>query len=157
MFIILDEPTSGVDVQSRQVIWKTLGLCTGSTSVVTAHSLEEAESVCSRLFVLRSGELLFQGSPAELRQRTKCGYMFTVTEGNVDRDAFLAFVKEVVPEAEWDADRDDRILLPDDLRVADVRERLEPQKESLGIVKYTVHVSNLEESLVKIVQEAGPA
>jgi ABC-type multidrug transport system ATPase subunit len=157
MFIILDEPTSGVDVQSRQVIWRTLGLCTGATSVVTAHSLEEAESVCSRLFVLRSGKLLFQGSPAELRQRTKCGYMFTVTEGNVDRDALLAFVREVIPEAEWDADRDDRVLLPDDLRVADVLERLEPQKERLGILKYTIHVSNLEESLVKIVQEAGPA
>jgi hypothetical protein len=82
--------------------------------------------------------------------------MCTVTEGHVDRDAFLAFVREIVPEAEWDVDREDRILLPDDLRVADVLERLEAQKERLGIIKYTIHVSNLEESLVKIVHEAGP-
>ncbi|EAX92132.1 ABC transporter family protein [Trichomonas vaginalis G3] len=72
-FVILDEPTAGIDVTTRQLIWKAISSM-NITSLVSSHSLEEAESVSSRLFVMRSGELVFDGPSNELRRKYHCGY-----------------------------------------------------------------------------------
>jgi ABC-type Na+ transport system ATPase subunit NatA len=50
--VIMDEPTAGVDVQARQLIWKTISALKDTTTIVTSHALEEAEAVSSRLFIV---------------------------------------------------------------------------------------------------------
>ncbi|WP_370260980.1 ABC transporter ATP-binding protein [Limnobacter sp.] len=58
--IILDEPTAGVDVELRQTLWKFIaGLNQkGHTIVLTTHYLEEAETLCNRIAMLKKGEVL---------------------------------------------------------------------------------------------------
>jgi len=58
--IILDEPTAGVDVELRQALWQFVRQLNGDghTIVLTTHYLEEAESLCSRVGMLKQGKLV---------------------------------------------------------------------------------------------------
>jgi ABC-2 type transport system ATP-binding protein len=66
--LFLDEPTVGVDVQSRNVIIDHLKEinATGTTIIYTSHHMEEAESFCTRVSIIDHGKILTQGTPAEL-------------------------------------------------------------------------------------------
>src|SRR5574340_1304266 len=58
--IVLDEPTAGVDVELRQALWKFVCQLNrdGHTIVLTTHYLEEAEALCSRIAMLKQGQLV---------------------------------------------------------------------------------------------------
>ena len=66
--LFLDEPTVGVDVQSRNVIIEHLKEinATGTTIIYTSHHMEEAENFCTRVCIIDYGKILTQGTPAEL-------------------------------------------------------------------------------------------
>jgi ABC-2 type transport system ATP-binding protein len=70
--LLLDEPTVGVDAQSRNAIVEALEALTRAdlTIVYTTHYMEEAERLCSRVAILDSGMILAQGSPRELIEAT---------------------------------------------------------------------------------------
>ncbi|KAI5509057.1 ATPase activity, coupled to transmembrane movement of substances [Trichomonas vaginalis G3] len=74
LLVILDEPTSGVDAYERQLLWKMASYFVNTTTIIASHSLEEGESVASRVFVMDEGKIIFMGTPSELRARYKCGY-----------------------------------------------------------------------------------
>ncbi|MGW6794061.1 ABC transporter ATP-binding protein [Streptomyces chartreusis] len=69
--LILDEPTAGVDVELRSEIWRVVkGLNAGGTTVLlTTHYLEEAETLCDEIALLRAGRIVDRGSAASLRER----------------------------------------------------------------------------------------
>ncbi len=69
--IILDEPTAGVDVELRQTLWKFIaGLNrAGHTIVLTTHYLEEAESLCGRIAMLKGGRVVALDKTADLLKR----------------------------------------------------------------------------------------
>lgn len=66
--LILDEPTTGLDPQARQLLWRRLRelLAAGKTLLLTTHYMEEAERLCDRVMVMDHGVILASGSPAEL-------------------------------------------------------------------------------------------
>ena len=66
--IVLDEPTTGLDPQARQLIWGRLrGLVReGRTLILTTHYMEEAERLCSRVAIMDRGRILATGEPREL-------------------------------------------------------------------------------------------
>lgn len=68
--LLLDEPTVGLDVSSRRVVWDLIkGLHQrGITILLTTHYLEEAEALCSRIALLKNGKLLMSGSLQELKK-----------------------------------------------------------------------------------------
>ena len=69
--LFLDEPTVGVDVQSRNVIIEHLKEvnATGTTIIYTSHHMEEAENFCTRVAIIDHGKILTEGTPAELISR----------------------------------------------------------------------------------------
>ena len=66
--LFLDEPTVGVDVQSRNVIIEHLKELNklGTTIIYTSHHMEEAEHFCSRVAIIEYGKIIVEGSPKEL-------------------------------------------------------------------------------------------
>jgi ABC-2 type transport system ATP-binding protein len=68
--LILDEPTVGIDPELRQSIWAELFRLKndGKTILVTTHVMDEAEK-CDRLAMVRDGEIITSGSPAELKHQ----------------------------------------------------------------------------------------
>ena len=69
--IVLDEPTAGVDVELRQGLWRFIRRLNeqGHTIVLTTHYLEEAESECGRIAMMKAGRIVALDSTANLLQR----------------------------------------------------------------------------------------
>lgn len=69
--LFLDEPTVGLDAQTRRRVWDLIRRMNleGSTVFLTTHYIEEAETLCQRVGILHHGRLIALGSPLELRQR----------------------------------------------------------------------------------------
>ncbi len=69
--VILDEPTTGLDIEARYELWDLIRTLQsqGTTVLLTTHLLEEAERLCQRIGVIRQGRLLAEGSLAELKSR----------------------------------------------------------------------------------------
>ena len=66
--LFLDEPTTGLDPQSRLQLWERIAAykAAGRTVLLTTHYMEEAERLCDRVAVVDHGKIIAQGSPAEL-------------------------------------------------------------------------------------------
>jgi len=67
----LDEPTTGLDVESRHAVWDALRayVAHGGTVLLTTHYLEEAEKLATRVVVIAGGVTIFEGSVAEIKSR----------------------------------------------------------------------------------------
>jgi lipooligosaccharide transport system ATP-binding protein len=67
-FLVLDEPTTGLDPQARHMIWSLLHRMkrNGKTILLTTHYMEEAERLCDQLMIIDNGTLLAQDSPTGL-------------------------------------------------------------------------------------------
>jgi ABC-2 type transport system ATP-binding protein len=70
--LLLDEPTTGLDPQSRRQLWETLRELhrRGLTIILTTHYMEEADQLCQRLAFIDRGRILISGTPAALKSRS---------------------------------------------------------------------------------------
>ena len=89
--LFLDEPTSGADPLARREFWRRITALSeqGVTAVVTTHFMEEAE-YCDRIAIMDGGQILAQGTPAEIRGRARSDEKKEATM----EDAFIAIVEE---------------------------------------------------------------
>jgi len=83
--LILDEPTAGVDVELRLELWHYVQRINreGTTILLTTHYIEEAEQLCDRIAFINSGEIVGEGTSAELASRYGVANL---------EDAYLALV-----------------------------------------------------------------
>ena len=69
--LFLDEPTLGLDVIARRELWSIIKKFKGKiTMILTSHYLEEIEALCDRIGVMSKGELLFEGTADEMKEKT---------------------------------------------------------------------------------------
>ena len=69
--LFLDEPSSGLDPQSRRVMWDLLRQIrqeSSTTMFLTTHYMEEADALCSRIAIVDAGKMIVLGSPAQLKK-----------------------------------------------------------------------------------------
>jgi ABC-2 type transport system ATP-binding protein len=80
--LFLDEPTAGLDIQARELMWTTLRrlVTQGVSIVLTTHYLEEAESLSNRVAVLANGRLVAQGSVRDIRALVASKHIDCITE-----------------------------------------------------------------------------
>src|SRR5437899_1975980 len=69
--LFLDEPTTGLDPQSRRQLWDIIRAFQrdGGTVLLTTHYMDEAERLCDRLAIVDHGQIIAEGSPADLIER----------------------------------------------------------------------------------------
>src|SRR6267143_2413799 len=69
--LFLDEPTTGLDPQSRRQLWELIRAFqrSGGTALLTTHYMDEAERLCDRLAIVDHGVIIAEGSPADLIER----------------------------------------------------------------------------------------
>ncbi|KAG4043450.1 hypothetical protein JG687_00016856 [Phytophthora cactorum] len=79
--VFLDEPSTGVDPSSRRKMWDVIARVSSSDAcvVLTTHSMEECEALCSRVGILVSGRLKCLGSVEHLKQKFGRGYTVEIT------------------------------------------------------------------------------
>jgi ABC-2 type transport system ATP-binding protein len=92
--LFLDEPTTGLDPQSRRQLWDIIRAFQrdGGTVLLTTHYMDEAERLCDRLAIVDHGQIIAEGSPADLIDRLGGHHVveFSVS-GNSDGAAFEAW------------------------------------------------------------------
>ncbi len=85
--LVLDEPTAGVDIELRQMLWDNIRRLNaeGMTIILTTHYLEEAEEMCDEIAIINLGQLVARDSTANLLGRLDARTMILVPEGAVGR------------------------------------------------------------------------
>jgi ABC-2 type transport system ATP-binding protein len=70
--LFLDEPTVGLDVEARRALWEEIRRLVrrGKTVLLTTHYLEEADALADRIAVINQGEIIAEGTPAEIKAQT---------------------------------------------------------------------------------------
>ncbi|NMB78989.1 MAG: ABC transporter ATP-binding protein [Methanomicrobiales archaeon] len=89
--LILDEPTTGLDVYSRRLVLDTVRQMNreGSTILLTTHNLEEANALCSMVSIINSGRIVATGSPEKLKRTyTQSRYIEIAFEQDINPDLF---------------------------------------------------------------------
>jgi ABC-2 type transport system ATP-binding protein len=69
--VFLDEPTVGLDIESRRALWEQIRVLAaqGKTVLLTTHYLEEADALANRIVVIGKGKILAEGTPTEIKHR----------------------------------------------------------------------------------------
>lgn len=81
--VFLDEPTTGMDPVARRMLWDTLSQVrdSGKTLILTSHSMEECEALCTRLAVMVNGQFKCLGSTQHLKNKFGLGYTLMARVG----------------------------------------------------------------------------
>ncbi|WP_327144634.1 ATP-binding cassette domain-containing protein [Nocardia sp. NBC_01327] len=95
--IYLDEPTTGLDPQSRANLWEHIRRLRdeGTTVVLTTHYLEEADALCDRVLVMDHGGIVAEGTPDELKRRIS-GDVISLEIGTGSADLALEIAESVL-------------------------------------------------------------
>ena len=93
--LFLDEPSSGLDPQSRRVMWELLRQIrqeSSTTMFLTTHYMEEADALCNRIAIIDAGKLIVLGSPAQLKREIPGSDIVSIVVGGLS-DALVSSVK----------------------------------------------------------------
>ncbi len=85
--IFMDEPTIGLDVTTRRMLWDIVtGVHKefGVTVLLTSHYIEEADALCDRVAIIDQGKILAEGTPSELKARVKADIVQLETAQSID-------------------------------------------------------------------------
>ena len=105
--LFLDEPTVGLDAQTRRRLWELIRHMNhdGTTVFLTTHYIEEAEALCGRVGIIHQGHLIALGSPLELRQRLGLVTVETFSNNKdthynyfPDRTAATSYAQDLPPD-----------------------------------------------------------
>jgi ABC-2 type transport system ATP-binding protein len=145
--LFLDEPTTGLDVEARATLWKTVRqlVAEGSAVVLTTHYLEEAEALADRVDVLARGRIVASGSVQQIRARVAQRRIRCVS----------ALAPEAVarwPEVRSVARAGERMEIVTDAAELVVRQLL---FEDTTLSDLEVHRAGLAEAFVEITREAA--
>jgi ABC-2 type transport system ATP-binding protein len=96
--LFLDEPTLGLDVQTRAATWnyiKMLKKQFGMTLFMTTHYLEEADALCDRVAIIDHGKIIVVGTPKELKDSLGGDIITVAIEANVDITGLIEKIEHV--------------------------------------------------------------
>jgi lipooligosaccharide transport system ATP-binding protein len=119
--LLLDEPTTGLDPQARHILWDRLFRLKerGTTLVLTTHYMDEAEQLSDRIIVVDKGEIMAEGSPAQLIRQYSSKEVLEVRYGS-DNNALVA--KKIADVGERMEILPDRLLIYSDNGERDLAE-----------------------------------
>ena len=145
--LFLDEPTTGLDIEARATLWKTIRtlVCEGCAIVLTTHYLEEAEALADRVSMLARGRIVATGSVQEMRARVAQRQIRCVTALAAEAIARWPRVRSALRSGE-------RVEIVTDAAEHVVRELL---AQDAALSELEVRRAGLAEAFVEITREAA--
>jgi ABC-2 type transport system ATP-binding protein len=100
--VFLDEPTVGMDIESRRALWDEVRAlaAAGKTVLLTTHYLEEADALASRIVVINKGRVICEGTAAEIKHRVSGRRIRCITQLDPEFLASLPSVADVQQDRE---------------------------------------------------------
>ncbi|XP_047236677.1 ATP-binding cassette sub-family A member 2 isoform X2 [Girardinichthys multiradiatus] len=157
--IFLDEPTTGMDPKARRFLWNLILdiIKTGRSVVLTSHSMEECEALCTRLGIMVNGRFKCLGSIQHLKNRFGDGYMITVrTKSSSNVKEVVRFFNRNFPEAVLKDRHHTKVqyqLKSERISLAQVFSKMEQVVEVLGIEDYSVSQTTLDNVFVNFAKK----
>ncbi|XP_035876910.1 ATP-binding cassette sub-family A member 3 isoform X1 [Phyllostomus discolor] len=164
--IFLDEPSTGMDPVARRLLWDTVARAreSGKAIVITSHSMEECEALCTRLAIMVQGQFKCLGSPQHLKSKFGSGYSLRAkvrSDGQQEAlQEFKAFVDLTFPGSILEDEHQGMVhyhLPGDGLSWAKVFGILEKAKEKYGVDDYSVSQISLEQVFLSFAHLQPPA
>ncbi|KAL3853226.1 hypothetical protein ACJMK2_016782 [Sinanodonta woodiana] len=166
-FIFLDEPTTGMDPGARRQLWNVLSQvrASGRTLVLTSHSMEECDALCTQLVIMVNGDFKCFGSPQHLKNKFGHGYTLLCRMG-LDKDGntssvgpLCEFIKFTFPLSQIFDDKQGYVhfQIPDqNAKLAQIFGRMEEAKARFNVEDYSVHQTSLEQIFLTFTQNQVP-
>ncbi|XP_058514064.1 phospholipid-transporting ATPase ABCA7 isoform X2 [Ochotona princeps] len=159
--VFLDEPTTGMDPHARRFLWDSLLAVVreGRSVVLTSHSMEECEALCTRLAILVNGRFRCLGSAQHLKSRFGAGHMLTLRVPAEQHARAVSFVEAAFPGAELREAHGGRLRfqLPPGARcsLAHVFGELAAHGAEHGVEDFSVSQTTLEEVFLHFSKDQG--
>ncbi|XP_034059961.1 ATP-binding cassette sub-family A member 12 [Gymnodraco acuticeps] len=153
--LLLDEPSSGMDPRTKRHLWKIIseevkGKC---AVVLTSHSMEECEALCSRLAIMVKGQFCCLGSLQHIKNRFGSGFTVKMylAEASCDAEAITVFMRSRFPSTYLKDQHSTMVeyhvpTAPGG--VADIFDQLESNKNALQIKHFSVSQTTLDEVFI---------
>jgi ABC-2 type transport system ATP-binding protein len=143
--LFLDEPTVGLDVEARRLLWGEIRRMVdrGKTVLLTTHYLQEADALADRIAVINQGEIIAEGTPAEIKAKTSGKRIRCVTSLSLNVVRQIRGVREV---------KEDREAIEIDAAEAEpvIRELLLRDSQLSGL---EITSAGIEEAFLALTQE----
>jgi ABC-2 type transport system ATP-binding protein len=146
--LFLDEPTVGLDVESRRMLWDEIRRMVdrGKTVLLTTHYLQEADALADRVAVINQGEIVAEGTPSEIKAKTAGKRIRCITSLSLEALRRISGISEV---------REDREAV--ELHVIEAESVLrELFARDAGLSGLEVTTAGLEEAFLALTQESSP-
>ncbi|MGH0172914.1 UNVERIFIED_CONTAM: hypothetical protein FKN15_075079 [Acipenser sinensis] len=151
--IFLDEPSTGMDPVARRLLWDAVTRTreSGKAVIITSHSMEECEALCTRLAIMVNGQFKCLGSPQHLKSKFGSGYTLLAkmrVEEEQDLQRLKDFIKSTFHESVLKDEHQGMVhyhLTDTTLTWAQVFGTMEAAKEKYGIEDYCVSQISLEQ------------
>ncbi|GBM36366.1 ATP-binding cassette sub-family A member 3 [Araneus ventricosus] len=161
--LLLDEPTYGMDAESKRHVWDALlAVKHDRTVIVTTQSCEEADILGDRIAVMAEGEIHGCGTPAFIKQKLGAGYhLHVLKDVNFDLQGLKSLITKHVSTATCENESykevsfnlgdaspaSPRLVSLHQTRFGDLFEDLDSRKAELGIISYGVSLSTIRDVL----------
>ncbi|XP_063962912.1 phospholipid-transporting ATPase ABCA1-like isoform X2 [Lytechinus pictus] len=158
--VFLDEPTTGMDPKSRRFLWNCITSIVkeGRSVVLTSHSMEECEALCTRLAIMVNGKFKCLGSTQHLKNKFGDGYTLTIRlGGDVPQTAALAdFMDVEFPSASLREQHFNMLefqLSSADTILSKVFQYLEDKRSRFNIEDYSVSQTTLDQVFINFASQ----
>ena len=161
--ILLDEPTSGMDIMARRKLWEFLkGYKKDKIILLTTHFLDEAEYLGDRIGIMSDGKYLCSGTSSFLKSKYPCGFNLNllINEDKFDEEykkQLFEGIKKYEPKAEIRIASKGTLCInitSSSKNIKEIFEFIEAKKDEYGINDYTVISTSLEDVFLKINNKA---
>ena len=154
VFVLLDEPSTGVDPVARRSIWEILSReKEGRAIILTTHNMQEAEVLSNRIGIMAQGKLLCVGTQSHLKKKYGSGFTLQVTTNNAH--ATQKYIQILYPTATLDTSISGILCyrIPQDVPL-DLTALFNAMKvkHEHGIIEWGVNQTTLEEVFIRTVE-----
>jgi ABC-2 type transport system ATP-binding protein len=148
-FLVLDEPTTGMDIDARRALWSAVRaeIARGAAVLLTTHHLDEAEALADRIVVIDHGQVIADGSPEAIKSRVSGVAIRCRTRLSDAELSGLARVTGISRDG-------GRVTLLTTSAPATLRELLARDET---VDDLTVSGASLEDAVTRLVQAGAPA
>ena len=157
--ILLDEPTSGMDVIAKKSLWQFLkGYKKDKIIILTTHSLDEAEYLGDRIGIMKEGHFICSGTSSYLKNKYPCGYNINLILDSKkfnkeNKNTFLNEIKNIYSEYKIKISSKGLLSISYEIidkRALEIFNYIDNVKNNIGIEDYTIATTSLEDVFLKL-------
>ncbi|CAM4813346.1 unnamed protein product [Rotaria magnacalcarata] len=152
--VFLDEPTTGLDAGAKRKLWSVIRAArdAGLTIIMTSHSMEECEALCTKIGIMKSGQFICLGSLQHLKNRFGKGYAVRIKVPAERMSEFQQEMTTILPGVKIEDEQNGVLFCnaPFTSNLSLVFGELNAKKEQNIIENYSVNQTTLEQIFVRL-------